>query len=229
MNNSEFTKQCKLCGAEMPKAAKVCGQCGARQHLIMTAKLNPCRVCKTQISTEVKKCPHCGAVPTNRIVAYVAIGLVIAMFWGMIVAIINTDTTETGDTLDTNTTVNTTATDTTAMVEELVYANIVDMLNEYEENEVAADLKYKGKTVVISGIISDIGKTESLFGEGTPYILFSNSGADSYFSTIQCGFSKKTEIEKLANCSKGQSVTVKGTCTGLSLFNVMMSNCFIVE
>ena len=225
MNNSEFTKQCKLCGAEMPKRSKVCNQCGATQRLIMTAKLNPCRVCKTQISTDVKKCPHCGAVPTNRIIAYTAIACVITLFVALIVVAINSNTEPTTN-LDPN---ETAETNTTNMAEEIVYANVVDMLNEYEENEVAADLKYKGKTVVISGIISEIGKTESLFGDGTPYILFSNSGANGYFSTVQCGFSKKTEIEKLANCSKGQSVTIKGTCTGFSLLNVIMSNCFIVE
>lgn len=233
MNNSEFTKQCKLCGAEMPKRSKVCNQCGATQRLIMTAKLNPCRVCKAQISTDVKKCPHCGAVPTNRIIAYVAIACVIALFAILIIFSTSSDV-ETETDVNTNNIVEAgnneiAEVSTTEIVEELVYANVVDMLNEYDENEVAADLKYKGKTVVISGIISEIGKTESLFGEGTPYILFSNSGANGYFSTVQCGFSKKTEIEKLANCSKGQSVTIKGTCTGFSLFNVMISNCFIVE
>lgn len=91
MNTNEFTKQCKLCGAEMPKHSKICSQCGAKQKLIMTAKLKPCRKCGAQISTDVDKCPHCGAVPARFIIVYILVALIIVMMFALIIGVATED------------------------------------------------------------------------------------------------------------------------------------------
>lgn len=75
----------------------------------------------------------------------------------------------------------------------------------YKANEVAADEKYKGKLLKVSGVVKSIGK--DVMDE--PYIALRAS--DNEFETVNAYFTK-SDIENLAKLSKGQDVTV--TCRG---------------
>ena len=92
---------------------------------------------------------------------------------------------------------------------------------EYNANKVAADNKYKGKVIVVTGRIEDIGK--DLFDNA--YITL--RGIDE-FNTIQCTF---TELEKnsISRLSKKQLVRVKGEVSGLIIMSVMVNKCGLVE
>jgi hypothetical protein len=91
-----------------------------------------------------------------------------------------------------------------------------ELVKEYDANEVAADEKYKGKTVTVSGIIHDIGKD---LGDD-PYIILS-SGEEMELTSVQCMFKDKGEVAKL---SKGQKITVTGKIDG-KLMNVLINDC----
>ena len=91
------------------------------------------------------------------------------------------------------------------------------LLREYQNNEVAADNKYKGKIVLVSGIIQNIGKDIL----DNPYIVIGGSG---FLDGVQCYFTKNQE-QALAYISKGQRVRVKGKVSGLLLVNVQIQNC----
>ena len=92
------------------------------------------------------------------------------------------------------------------------------LLNEYEENQVAADLKYKGQVIVVKGRINDIG--EDILK--TPYITLC---ADEWgLSCVQCFFADN-EKPKLARLKKGQFIQVKGLCDGKAIFNVILKGC----
>jgi len=92
------------------------------------------------------------------------------------------------------------------------------LYSEYNSNEVAADAKYKGKIVIVSGTIQDIGKDIM----DNAYIVIGGSG---FLDGVQCTFSKGEE-SSVARLSKGQQVTVKGEVAG-KWGNVLVRNASI--
>ena len=93
------------------------------------------------------------------------------------------------------------------------------LYGDYKANEVAADASYKGKTLEITGTVSDIKKDIT----DTLYVTLKG---DQYFGDVQCYFNDKY-TSQLASLKKGQQLTVMGKCDGL-LMNVLVKNCDIV-
>ena len=89
------------------------------------------------------------------------------------------------------------------------------LYKEYVDNEIAADQTYKGKTITVSGTIKSIGKDIM----NTPYVTL----ATGEFFSVQCFFSEANS-KPLAAKSKGDSITVSGTCGG-KFGNIMIKNC----
>ena len=92
------------------------------------------------------------------------------------------------------------------------------LYNAYENNEVAADNKYKGEIVLISGTIEDIGKDIL----DKPYITLVTG---NILFNVQCYFEKSNEGQ-FASLSKGQRVKVKGVVDG-KFGNVTVEDCII--
>jgi hypothetical protein len=81
------------------------------------------------------------------------------------------------------------------------------LVGAYEANEVAADARYKGGRLRVSGRVSSIGKTFL----GTAYITLPSG--DSW-REVQCVFPDE-KAYRLRRLSKGDHVVVEGTCRGL--------------
>ena len=90
------------------------------------------------------------------------------------------------------------------------------LYGEYEANEVAADTLYKGKIVVVSGVVDDIGK--DLLDDA--YVVLASG--DMMFG-VQCYFAKSEE-HSFGNLRKGQPVSLKGRVDG-KLGNVFLRDC----
>ena len=90
------------------------------------------------------------------------------------------------------------------------------LYKEYNENEIAADEKYKGKIIEVTGVIRDIGND---IMDNAYITLVGNE----YFGDIQCYFNEKSVVAKL---SKGERITVIGSCSGL-MINVQINNCIV--
>ncbi|MGK3995086.1 OB-fold protein [Sorangium sp. So ce1024] len=88
----------------------------------------------------------------------------------------------------------------------------------YEANEVRADAQYKGKTVMVTGIVNDIGKGVL----GGMYIVV-GTGAQIEIPAVQASFSKEFE-GSVAALSKGERTTVLCKCRGLAL-HVQLGDC----
>lgn len=106
----------------------------------------------------------------------------------------------------------------TTSVESAIKVSAVTLSEEYDANKILADQKYKGNLVEITGVINNIGKDIL----DTPYVSF-NGKQYSLFG-VQCMFSKKLE-GKLANLSKGQTITVRGKVSGELIGNVVVRDC----
>jgi len=89
----------------------------------------------------------------------------------------------------------------------------------FEDNEAAANMKYKGKLIQVTGTINNIG-TDIL---GDPYITFETDilkGVNCYFT--------KSSMEEIAQVRKGQKVTVRGICDG-KLVYVLLKKSELVK
>ena len=97
------------------------------------------------------------------------------------------------------------------------YTLTADQLySDYESNETAADSKYKGRIVVISGTIQDMG----IDLMNNAYIVIGGEGS---LDGAQCSFAKDQK-SAVALLSRGQNVTVKGLVLG-KMGNVVLYNC----
>lgn len=92
------------------------------------------------------------------------------------------------------------------------------LANAYEDNEVAADQKYNGKTLLVTG---KIGSIDTIL-DHTSVTL---KGKDLSIVSVQCfvGDSQKNAVAAL---HKGQTITVQGTCDGKGL-NVEIKDCVV--
>jgi putative nucleic acid binding protein len=110
--------------------------------------------------------------------------------------------------------------------EDLIEISARDLLREYEKNEVAADLKYDGKYIIVSGSIVDIGT--STFAS-KPTVELGGSGIDMFDEWTTLTFAEcvflKTEAENVASLEKGQTVRLKGRVLGLTYKQVAIRDC----
>jgi hypothetical protein len=93
------------------------------------------------------------------------------------------------------------------------------LLAAYKENEVDADDRYKGKVVVVSGKVDDIGK--DILDDA--YVTV-GTGAAFELPTAQCSLGDPTDAKGL---KKGQAITVRGEVRGL-MMNVQLGDCVVV-
>jgi len=89
------------------------------------------------------------------------------------------------------------------------------LYSEFEANEVAGDLKYKGKLIAVAGYVESI---DSSFGISVVLV-----GSPGDWSGVRCYFD--SEEQSVANLRKGDYVTIVGKCSGMLMFNVGLDHC----
>jgi len=95
-----------------------------------------------------------------------------------------------------------------------------ELMREYEENEIAADLKYKGKIVLLDGAVKATGKDI----KNTIYVVYD---CGNMITGVQCFFSDK-HAHQVAAVMSGQPIKIKGEVNG-KLINVFVRECTIVD
>ena len=97
-----------------------------------------------------------------------------------------------------------------------------ELYQAYESNEVAAALKYEGKTAVVDGTISSIADA------GSKYDIKLGTEETFSFVSIVCKVDK-SHLETVLTLSEGQYVTVKGRIKGQSIIDIVVENCSIQD
>lgn len=93
-----------------------------------------------------------------------------------------------------------------------------ELLVAYDENEVAADQKYKGKKILITGKVESIGK--DIMDDS--YVVLEGDG---YFLNVHCTMKDENTA---ASMKKGRIYTLLGECEGGSVLGgVVMRKCTI--
>lgn len=108
------------------------------------------------------------------------------------------------------------------MIDESIKITASALYQEFTDNHVGADTKYKNKMLLVTGTVYTVDKV-ILFG--TPYVsLKAGYTADA----VTAYFSSDT-VSQLTDISKGQTVRILGKCTGRSMGTVCLDDCSIVE
>jgi hypothetical protein len=161
-----------------------------------------CRYCAMMIPKDAKICPHCRRKLGWTMPAKIFLGLIIL---GVLGSFMGKNSPEAPQ-----------APKTVAAPIEIISITSEQLYKEYEENEIAADTKYKNKTVKVSGTIRDIGKT---IGD-KPYL---NLATGTFSHQVMVMFPADIYNEKLATYKKGSAIEATGTCTGKTLGMVGIS------
>jgi hypothetical protein len=99
-----------------------------------------------------------------------------------------------------------------------------DLMQEYANNAVAADAKYKGKPLRVSGKFASASKVP-LMGYAVTVVP---EDADLNFSGVQCFIVESAEAD-VGKYQPGQMISLQGTCDGQSVGQVKMSKCTVVK
>ena len=94
---------------------------------------------------------------------------------------------------------------------------------EFDENVIAAEAKYEGQIIEVSGVVLDIDKR--LMGE--PYVKL--DGIDEYgFSCVMCTFPSGSESQ-LIPLKKYDWVTIRGHYTDYRMNRVALDKCELIS
>ena len=84
-----------------------------------------------------------------------------------------------------------------------IYIDAVSLFNEYEANAIAAEAKFQGRTVIVTGVVTEI---DEIFDQA--YVTLTD-GDEWSWSGVDCYFADENRPQ-LAQLTKGQEITLKG-------------------
>lgn len=174
-----------------------------------------CKKCGKVYPINLSNCPDCfekRRLPVGIVIGIVICSIVLGVCLVSLIGSITSDETP-SETIDDYT--------NEESVIEYIEITASDIYAAYQENEIAADQKFKGKLVKITGIASTINSADVLTSAN---ILLKTD--NSLLGCVQCNFNSENAPD-LANIQKGQAVTIIGTCNGLSFYNVLISACVL--
>jgi hypothetical protein len=100
-----------------------------------------------------------------------------------------------------------------------------DLMKEYAGNALAADAKYKGKVLQVTGKFGSAQKAPLM---GYAVQLLPEDAGDVNLSAVQCFLHESAEAE-VAKVQSGQMITLEGTCDGQALGQVTLKKCTLVK
>lgn len=193
-----------------------------------------CAECKKEVSDQAGSCPHCGCpiqqgapspvTEKKEKKSPIRTGVFGCLGFFLIAGIIGTvieqfNNSESGGQIGTF--ANRAA---PQKVIKPIEVTALDLHSSYKKNEVAADMRFKGKYVMVSGRIESIGKDIL----NNMYVsLKSQKNRYQMLGFIQCFFGSRYK-QQLANLSKGQQVVLLGKVSG-KMGNILVKNCRVMK
>lgn len=106
--------------------------------------------------------------------------------------------------------------------EEVIEVTADELLAAYKENELAGDKQFKGKTLIVTGVLDSI---QSGFGD-TPYLML-KAGDEYEFNMPQAHFNA-SETDSLVALKKGESIQIQCVSDGEMMGSPMLKDCKVV-
>lgn len=171
-----------------------------------------CPKCAESIQDNAKKCKHCYADLRNWFIRHKIITGILAFILFTIFLTSFGNSSEIQKSVNNDRISNNNQT-----TEQIVTVTASQLYSEYKQNELAANNKYKGKKIEVSGTIFSI---EKMFGQ-----KFITLNTGDIIGKVQC-FLNNSEISKAVNLTVGQQISLIGKKDGMS-FNVIVKGCVI--
>lgn len=107
----------------------------------------------------------------------------------------------------------------------IVVITAAQLLQEFQDDPVAADLRYRDKSFELTGVVERQGR----FGGGVPFVIL-HAGDDNAKVKIECYFdgADAAAETKLQRLTKGQSITVSGEYDGQAS-NLQVGDCVLLK
>lgn len=194
----------------------------------MNTETKLCKHCKTEIPKDAKICPNCRKKQSSKLIPII-IAVVVVVVIGAIAGGSGSDENDsyvpvTGNNeVEQNGEEQTPVEVTSKTTVDYVFDDVMSLIEEYKENEVAADAKYKDKIVQFTGTVNSIGK--DILDD--VYVTVGD-GTEITWDYAQCYFKKQEQIDKVTSLHEGDTVTVIGKVGSYSL-SLTVKKCEIVE
>lgn len=168
-----------------------------------------CRVCGKPVAKSAKVCPNCGAKQKgNKLLIIIGVIVVLGIIGAAMGRNEKKDTNIAPQTAE-ETAKETTDAATETATEEITYTeyDMSELMDDLENNAAAANEKYKGQYVALTGRLSNIDAQGS-------YINLTDSNDQFAIQGCQCYVRGKQEISDIVKTlSKDDIITVKGKIT----------------
>jgi hypothetical protein len=102
-----------------------------------------------------------------------------------------------------------------------------DLLREFQTDPAAADRKYQGKYLELTGVVERTGRDRNAIS-----FVVLHAGDEAAKVKVECFFDDyflgPPDVARVGRLEKGQTVTVRGEYTG-QVSNVQVHQCSLVE
>ncbi len=207
--------------------------------------LTTCKECKKQVSDSAGRCPSCGAKVRRPLSAIHWIGIIILgvpvllIFFSMLVTNSASDSASNSSSTGNKYSLSSKeihllnwliADEEKAFISGLenmsfdsrvVKVTAKSVAKKYADNEVAGDQEYKGKTVLLEGIVQDI---QSGIGDD-PFLVFKGV---NMFMGPQAKF-KNADVQRIAAIRKGEKQRLVCVAAGEVAGNAFFSDCVFLD
>ena len=99
---------------------------------------------------------------------------------------------------------------------------IAALLRAYDNNEIAADRRYKDRLIVTRGYVTSVDKGPL----GGLYLTLGGTAEQFQSPDVRCSLAQSEEAEA-AEIDKGSQRTISGRVDGLTLMSVFLRDCEI--
>ena len=212
---SSEAPSCPHCGKPSPTAAAGGARVAPSVAAAVGAPTKPCKRCKALLPLNAKQCPSCNIFnPTpSGVQASTVVGIVLGslLVLGLLVRAVGGPPTRTAE---------------VGGAERRIVAvespppesvDAVDLWNQYEANEVAADNAFKGHRLLVLGRVQSIDKD---FTNDIVIVLRSPNQFMGTHATMVRGAAAKA-----ATLSMGQTVTLNCECRGRVVGSPVLTDC----
>lgn len=96
-----------------------------------------------------------------------------------------------------------------------VVVSTTTLCNAYTQNEDSANAQYLSKVLQVEGMVEEVSKSQ----DGA--VVIKLQGTDDM--AVQC-----TMRDETAFATKGAKATIKGFCSGSTMFDILLTDCIVV-
>lgn len=93
----------------------------------------------------------------------------------------------------------------------------IALVQEYHANEVGADRSYRGRVIEVTGRVESV-RRDAL---DRPFVMLYTGRV---LQGVQCVF-PESRAGSIASLRPGDEVTIRGTCTGMTLGSIILKDC----